>query len=135
MKFSLRQATWIFAISVGLLFTPGLAQSQDNHGGGQDRGQGNQQGDRHDNDQNDRGQGNQQGDRHDNDQNDRHRDHRDGLPYGGYMQTCRDVQTYGSTLQASCEKRNGSWRQTSLRHFNRCVSSIENNNGKLVCSR
>jgi hypothetical protein len=118
MKFSLRQATWIFAISVGLLFTPGLAQSQDNHGGGQDRGQ-----------------GNQQGDRHDNDQNDRHRDHRDGLPYGGYMQTCRDVQTYGSTLQATCEKRNGSWRQTSLRHFNRCVSSIENNNGKLVCSR
>ena len=94
---------------------------------GQDRHR-DQPGDRRDNGQ---------GDRHDNqpgDRRDRHDDH-NGPPSGGYMQTCRDLQTFGSTLQASCQKRNGRWRQTSLRHFDRCVGEIENNNGKLVCSR
>lgn len=103
---------------------------------GQDR-HGDQQGDKRDN-----GQGyrhdDQPGDRRDNGQGDRHdarHDDRNGPPSGGYMQTCRDIQTVGSTLQASCQKRNGKWRQASLRHFDRCIGEIENSNGKLVCSR
>ena len=99
---------------------------------GQDR-HGDQPGDRRDNGQGDR-HDNQPGDRRDNDHGDRHDDH-NGPPSGGYRQTCRDLQTFGSTLQASCQKKNGKWRQTSLRHFNRCLGEIENNNGKLVCSK
>jgi len=117
MKFNLRQAIGAFAITVGLFSTPGFAsgyQSQDEHG---------------------RGQNYQQGDRHDEGQNDRDRDHRNGVPPGGYLQTCHDVRTNGHTLQANCQKRNGKWKQSSLRNFNRCVSEIENDNGKLVCSR
>lgn len=119
MKFNLRQATWVFVISIGLLATPGFArgpQPQDNRQG---------QDDRHDND------------RHDNDRHDDHdRDHdRDRVPDGGYRQTCRDIHVAGDALQASCQKRNGKWRNTSLRDFRRCSSSIENDNGKLVCNR
>jgi len=135
MKVNLRKATWAFAISAALLATPGFANgyaAQDNRGG-QDRGQDDrrgdqQQGDRRDNAQGDR-QGYQQGDRRD----DGH--FRDGAPEGGYRQTCRDILVAGNTLQASCEKRNGKWKQTSLRNFDRCTDQIENNNGRLVCSR
>jgi hypothetical protein len=121
MKFNLRQAAGALAITVGLLCTPGLVsgyQTQDEHGRGQERGQ-----------------TYQQGDRHDDGQNDRDRDHRNGVPDGGYLQTCQDVRTNGYTLQANCQKRNGRWRQSSLRNFNRCNSQIENDNGRLVCSR
>ena len=60
---------------------------------------------------------------------------RDGVPDGGYVQTCRDISSNGNTLQATCQKRNGRWRQTSLSNFNQCRSSIENNNGRLTCSK
>ena len=79
--------------------------------------------------------GNQQGDRHDNGQNNRYGDQQNGAPYGGYTQTCQDIRTSGNTLQANCQKKNGKWKQSSLRNFNRCSSEIENNNGKLVCNR
>jgi hypothetical protein len=88
-----------------------------------------------------RGQGyrnrDQHGDRRDNGQWQGYRngDGQNGTPYGGYSQTCQDIRTSGSTLQANCQKRNGKWRQASLRNFNQCTSEIENNNGKLVCSR
>jgi hypothetical protein len=86
-----------------------------------------------------RGQGDrnrdQQGDRRDNGQGYRNGDWQNGAPYGGYSQTCQDIRTSRSTLQANCQKKNGKWRQASLRNFNQCVSEIENNNGKLVCSR
>lgn len=197
MKFNLRQATWVFAISVGLLCAPGLASGyqQDDHSRGQDRGQDNRYGD-HGNGapsggysqtcqeirtngttlearcqtrdgnwnqtslqsfnqctggiENDNGRlvcnkgnnngqdyryGNQPGDRHDNGQGYRHDDQQNGAPYGGYTQTCQDIRTSGTTLQANCQKKNGKWKQSSLRNFNRCSSQIENNNGKLVCSR
>ncbi|HLW55089.1 MAG TPA: CVNH domain-containing protein [Candidatus Angelobacter sp.] len=134
MKFEMRHALWVLAISAALLATPEFSsgyQPQDNHGG-QDRSQddkrGDQQGDRHDNAQND-----QRNDRHDNNQNDRYA--RNGAPRGGYTLSCQDIRTVGGTLQASCKKRNGKWKQASLRNFNQCVSQIENNNGKLVCSR
>jgi CVNH domain len=194
MKFNLRQATWVFAITVGLLATPGLARGyqQDGHGRGQD--------DRHEYQQNgapsgeyaqtcreirtngatleaicqardgdwkrtslenfnqcigqiendngrlvcDKGstsgqgyrqEGDHQGDRHDNGQSYRHDDQRNGAPYGGYSQTCQDIRTSGTTLLANCQRRNGKWKQSSLRNFNRCSSEIENDNGRLVCSR
>ncbi len=60
---------------------------------------------------------------------------RQGLPEGGYVKTCRDIQTNGNTLTATCETRNGGSRQTSLSRVDRCRSSIENNNGRLTCSR
>ena len=143
MRFNVRQATWVFAISAALLGTPGFAhgqQPQDDHGRAQGDGrdnvqndrQGDQQGDRRDNVQNDR-QGNQQGYQRDNNQYDRHA--RNGAPEGGYMQSCQDIRTVGTTLQASCQKKNGKWKQASLRNFNQCTNQIENNNGKLVCSR
>jgi hypothetical protein len=95
---------------------------------------GDQQGDRRDNGQG-YGNGDQQGDRRDNGQGYRNGDRQNGAPYGGYSQTCQDIRTNGFTLQANCQKKNGKWRQASLRHFNQCVGEIENNNGKLVCSR
>ena len=55
-------------------------------------------------------------------------------PPGSYAQTCQNISVNGDTLQASCQKRNGGWRQTSLRHFDRC-RDIANNNGKLQCAR
>jgi len=38
----------------------------------------------------------------------------------------------GNELQASCQKRNGGWRNTSLNNFGQC-RDIENDNGKLKC--
>jgi hypothetical protein len=114
MKVNLRQGTWILALGSALLVTPGANgyPPQDNRG--QDQ--------RHDD---------QQGDRRDGD-----RDHRrDDGPDGGYRQTCRDIHVSGNTLQASCEKKNGKWKNTSLRNFNRCTDQIENDNGKLVCHK
>jgi CVNH domain-containing protein len=55
-------------------------------------------------------------------------------PNGSYVQTCQNITMDGYTLQASCQKRNGTWRQTSLRNYNQC-SDIANNNGKLRCVR
>ena len=67
---------------------------------------------------------------------DRDRDRgRDNGPRGSYSQTCQDVRVNGSTLEARCQKRNGQWKQTSLRNFDRCSGDIENNNGKLRCRR
>jgi CVNH domain len=117
MRFNLRQATWALAINVALLVTPGVAST------GQDRGQ-------------DYRPGDQQNERHDNQQGDRHDDRdRNGVPSGGYMQTCQDIRTDGTTLLANCKKRNGKWKQSSLRNFNECPSEIENSNGRLVCGK
>jgi hypothetical protein len=65
----------------------------------------------------------------------RDRDHGyDRGPRGSYVQTCQNITTSGYTLQASCQKKNGTWRQTSLANYNQC-SDIANNNGKLRCVR
>ncbi len=56
-------------------------------------------------------------------------------PSGSYSQSCQNISTSGNTLQASCQKKNGRWRQTSLRNYNRCNGDIINNNGKLQCAR
>jgi len=57
------------------------------------------------------------------------------VPRGSYVQTCQNISISGNTLQASCQKKNGKWRQTSLRNYNRCNGEIVNNNGKLQCTR
>jgi hypothetical protein len=63
-------------------------------------------------------------------------DHREGgAPRGSYSQSCENIRTFGHTLQASCQKRNGKWKQASLGNFDRCRGEIVNNNGKLRCSR
>ncbi|HWG40088.1 MAG TPA: CVNH domain-containing protein [Candidatus Acidoferrales bacterium] len=65
------------------------------------------------------------------------RDHdRDGYngPPGSYSQTCSNIQVNGNTLQASCQKKNGKMKNTSLRNFRDC-RDIQNDNGKLRCTR
>jgi hypothetical protein len=93
-----------------------------NQGYGQGNGQGYGQGGRRDN-----GQGYGQGDRRDYGAPE--------VPDGAYMQSCRNIRISGSTLLATCQLRNGRWRQASLRYFNQCTSEIENSNGRLACSR
>jgi len=58
-----------------------------------------------------------------------------GIPGGGYTQTCQDIRTHGDTLEARCQTRDGGWNRTSLRDYDRCNSSIENDNGNLVCNK
>ena len=71
---------------------------------------------------------------HDHD-GDRDRDHdrdRDRYPRGSYSQTCQNIQVNGNTLTATCQKRNGKTRNSSLRNYQQC-REIENDNGKLRC--
>ena len=72
---------------------------------------------------------------HDHD-GDRDRDHDryNGAPRGSYYQTCQNVQVNGNTLTASCQKKNGKLRNTSLHNYQQC-RDIENDNGKLRCNR
>ncbi|HEY7401946.1 MAG TPA: CVNH domain-containing protein [Candidatus Angelobacter sp.] len=63
-----------------------------------------------------------------------------GHGYGGpsaprdtYRQTCRDIRTDGNTLNATCQKVDGGWRDTSLKDFNRC-KRIVNEDGHLRCT-
>jgi len=55
------------------------------------------------------------------------------IPNGSYAQTCQNITVNGNTLQASCQKKNGKWRNTSLQNYNRCNGQIANENGKLYC--
>jgi len=55
-------------------------------------------------------------------------------PPGSYTQTCQNIQVDGNTLRASCQKRNGKMKNTSLRNFRGC-RDIQNDNGKLRCTR
>jgi len=70
---------------------------------------------------------------HDGDR-DHDRDRYNGAPRGSYYQTCQNVQVNGNTLTASCQKKNGKLRNTSLHNYQQC-RDIENDNGKLRCSR
>src|SRR5579864_1315100 len=76
-----------------------------------------------------------QQDNHGRGQDDRHGDQRNGVPSGGYAQTCQQIRTNGSTLEAQCQARDGDWKGTSLQNFNQCVGEIENDNGRLVCDK
>ena len=56
-----------------------------------------------------------------------------GLPYGNYQQTCRNIRNNGYRLDATCQKRSGNWRNTSL-NYRDCQSSIVNDDGRLRCA-
>jgi CVNH domain len=56
-----------------------------------------------------------------------------GIPYGSYSQTCQNIRINGDSLQASCQKKNGKWRNTSLGNYRSCRGEIQNDNGKLRC--
>ena len=58
-----------------------------------------------------------------------------GLPAGSYLDSCSDVHVSGSTLVATCQNSNGSWRRSSLHSFQECSSSVANINGRLACRR
>ncbi|HZD95033.1 MAG TPA: hypothetical protein VE133_12310, partial [Candidatus Sulfotelmatobacter sp.] len=55
-----------------------------------------------------------------------------GLPYGSYSQTCQSIRVNGDRLEASCQKKNGKLKNSSLNHYQQC-REIENDNGKLRC--
>lgn len=58
-----------------------------------------------------------------------------GIPAGTYTQTCRNIHAFGDRLEAECQRRNGSWRQTSLDHIDQCTSAPANDDGYLMCGR
>ena len=55
-----------------------------------------------------------------------------GLPGGTYTETCQDITTNGTMLQARCQKSDGGWRQTSL-DYRQCGGQIINDDGRLRC--
>lgn len=104
--------------------------------GGTGYGQGNygdRRDDHHDADRRDR---DHDGDRDRDRDHDYDRSYRNGYngPRGTFAQTCQDIHINGSTLEASCQKRNGKMKNTSLRNYQSC-RDIENDNGKLRCAR
>jgi hypothetical protein len=61
--------------------------------------------------------------------------YRGGLPGGSYTQTCQNIRASGDDLNATCQKRNGGWRNTSLDGYQSCRSDITNDNGHLRCAK
>ena len=64
----------------------------------------------------------------------RHRGYDVG-PRGSYRDSCEDVRMDGYTLRATCQRRDGSWRWTSLDGAYDCDGRIANFDGRLVCTR
>lgn len=58
-----------------------------------------------------------------------------GIPPGDYRQTCSNVRVSGQRLDASCQRMNGGWRNTSLNNWQRCGNAISNVDGHLRCGR
>jgi hypothetical protein len=58
-----------------------------------------------------------------------------GSPGGTYVETCRDIRNSGDRIDATCQKRDGGWRRTSLDNASQCRSQIINDNGRLRCNR
>lgn len=58
-----------------------------------------------------------------------------GLPPGDYKRTCRNMSVDGDRLNGTCQRVDGGWKNTSLKHFDRCQSMIVNDNGNLRCQR
>jgi hypothetical protein len=55
------------------------------------------------------------------------------IPRGSYRQTCRNIRVDGNGLYATCETRNGSWKDTNLSSNGFPCDDIENDDGELVC--
>ncbi|MEJ1970377.1 MAG: CVNH domain-containing protein [Rhizomicrobium sp.] len=62
-------------------------------------------------------------------------DYRDGGPSGPYERTCSNIRMDGYTLRATCQRRDGSWKWTSLDDAYECDGRIQNWNGNLACNR
>ncbi len=54
-------------------------------------------------------------------------------PNGTYQKTCKGHMD-GYKLIAKCQKKDGSWMETSLDQANGCVGDVGNVNGILVCT-
>ncbi len=54
-------------------------------------------------------------------------------PAGSYLQTCRNITSNGTTVNATCETIGGAWVPTSL-YFPNCAGDIANINGVLQCN-
>jgi hypothetical protein len=55
------------------------------------------------------------------------------LPRGSYRQTCRNIRLTENGLYASCERTNGTWKDTNLSSYGFPCDDIENDDGDLVC--
>jgi CVNH domain-containing protein len=55
-------------------------------------------------------------------------------PTGSYTQSCRDIRVEGSDLHASCQKKNGGWRDAKLSDYGNCHGDIINDDGHLHCT-
>ncbi|MGB3364555.1 MAG: CVNH domain-containing protein [Thermodesulfobacteriota bacterium] len=56
------------------------------------------------------------------------------LPPGNYQNSCRNMNVNGDILQAQCQRRDGTWRFTSI-DYDECYDDISNRNGRLVCGQ
>jgi hypothetical protein len=56
-------------------------------------------------------------------------------PRGSYRDTCENIRMDGYTLRATCQRRDGSWRWTSLDNAYDCEGRIANFDGRLTCTR
>ena len=57
-------------------------------------------------------------------------------PYSGdFQQSCQDINYRGDELHARCQKRDGSWRSTTLDDYRKCRGQIVNDDGRLRCER
>jgi hypothetical protein len=55
------------------------------------------------------------------------------LPGGSWQQTCRNAYVQGNTLYASCQRRDGGWRDAQF-NYRQCGNNrVANDNGRLVC--
>lgn len=59
----------------------------------------------------------------------------DDGPRGSYRDSCVRVRMDGYTLRATCQRRDGSWRWTSLDDAFDCDGRIANFDGRLTCTR
>ena len=66
---------------------------------------------------------------------DREGDRDRGIPRGGYMQTCRNIERQGDRLHAQCETSDHRWLWTDLDDIDHCRGEINNDEGRLVCAR
>jgi hypothetical protein len=62
-------------------------------------------------------------------------DDRGAGPRGSYVDTCTNIRMDGYTLRATCQRRDGGWRWTSLEDAYGCDGHISNWDGRLVCRR
>lgn len=56
-------------------------------------------------------------------------------PGGSYTATCTNIRMDGYTLKATCQRRDGSWRWSSLDYAYDCDGRIANFDGRLTCAR